>query len=196
MKLTLLSCLAVFFAFNLHAQNEITDKATGESFPASVSFESQGKNYQLDATGVSTRKKLVFKVYSVAHYLQKDAANGKDLLQAIMDDANAKQLTIKWVRDVPAEKVREGYEESFKTAISEPAHAKLQNEIKTYLGFFNQNVKKGDVHVIRWIPGGIIEVQIDGKTVGTIINPEFAKGVWDIWFGAKSVVNRDQLLSR
>src|SRR5258708_4592594 len=133
MKLTLLSCLAVFFAFNLYAQNETSDKTTGESFPATISFENKEKNFQLDLTGVSTRKKLVFKVYSVAHYLQKGAANGNDLLQAIMDDKNAKQLTLKWIRDVPSNKVTEGYEESLKTAIPESEYSKLNNEIKTYV---------------------------------------------------------------
>jgi hypothetical protein len=179
----------------LYAANEVSDKATGETFPAEVSFDYQGKNYQLEATGVSTRKKLIIKIYSVAHYLQKGVASGRDKIQEIMSDANAKQLSIKWVHDVPVEKVRGGYEESLKTAILEPTYSKLQNEIRTYIDFFNQNVRKGDEHVIRWIPGGTIEVQINGKKVGTITNPEFARGLWNIWFGTKSVVNRDNLIS-
>jgi len=195
MKFILFSCLAIFCAFNLNAENEVIDKATGEAFPAEITFDYQGKNYQLDSTGVSTRKKLFIKVYSVAHYLQKGAAAGKDKLQEIMSDSNAKQLTIKWVRGVPADKVQEGYEESFKTAIPEPAYTQLQSAIKTYIAFFNKDVEKGDEHVIRWIPGGVIEVQIKGKTAGTVTNPEFAKGLWNIWFGAKSVVNRDNLMS-
>jgi hypothetical protein len=195
MKFMLFSCLALFCAFNLHAENEVSDKATGEVFPAEISFDYQGKDYQLEATGVSTRKKFIFKVYSVAHYLQKGAATGNDKLQEIMSGANAKQLTLKWVRAAPAAKVQEGYEESFKTAIPDPAYTQLQSAIKTYVAFFNQDVEKGDEHVIRWIPGGIIEVLIKGKTVGTITDPEFAKGLWNIWFGPKSVVNRDSLIS-
>lgn len=195
MKSILFNCLALFCAFTLYAENEVSDKATGAVFPAEISFDYEGKNYQLEATGVSTRKKLIVKVYSVAHYLQKGVVAGKDKLQEIMNDANAKQLTIKWVRDVPASKVQEGYEESLKTAIPVPAYTQLQTPIKSYVSFFNQDVSKGDEHVIRWIPGGIIEVQIKGKTVGTITNPEFAKGLWNIWFGPKSVVNRDGLIS-
>jgi hypothetical protein len=195
MKFHLLSCLAVFFALNLHAANEITDKATGEVFPLEVTFNYQGTDYQLNATGVATRKKLIIKVYSVVHYLQKQVFASKNRLQEIMSDANAKQLTIKWVREVPVAKVQEGYEDSFKTAIPEPAYSQLQSAIKTYIAYFNKDVVKGDEHVIRWIPGGIIEVQINGKTVGTINNSEFAKGLWNIWFGEKSVVNRDNLMS-
>lgn len=195
MRLFILSCLAFFCAFNLHAANDVIDKATGESFPTTISFENQGKKFELDITGVATRKKLLFKVYSVAHYLQKGVVIGSDPIQAILSDDNAKQLTIKWVRDVPGDKVRDGYEESFKTAISGPDYAQLKSAIDTYIGFFNQDVKKGDVHTIRWIPSGIIEVQINGKVVGKVTSPEFAKGLWNIWFGNKSVVNRDNLLS-
>lgn len=196
MKYIALSCFALFFACSAHAENGVTDKSTGESFPSAVSFNADGKDYQLDATGVSTRKKLIIKIYSVAHYLQKGVAKDKDKLQEILSDANAKQLSIKWVRAVPADKVQEGYNESFKTAIPDPAYTQVQTAIKTYLAYFNQDVQKGDEHVIRWIPGGNIEVQINGKTVGTITaGPEFAKGLWDIWFGQKSVVNRDALMS-
>jgi hypothetical protein len=195
MKLTLLSFLTLFCACSVYADTEVTDKATGESFPASISFNADGKDYQLEATGVSTRKKLIIKVYSVAHYLQKGATAGSDKLQTILSDLNAKQLSIKWVRAVPADKVKDGYNESFKTAIQDPAYTQVQSAIKTYLAFFNQDVQKGDEHIIRWIPGGTIEVLINGKTAGTIKDPEFAKGLWNIWFGNKSVVNRDALMN-
>ena len=195
MRLTLLSFLTLFCACSAYAENEVTDKSTGESFPATVSFNYEGKDYELDATGVSTRKKLIIKVYSVAHYLQKEATAGSDKLQTILSDLNAKQLSIKWVRQVPAEKVQEGYNESFKTAIPDPAYTQVQTAIKTYLSFFHQDVQKGDEHILRWIPGGTIEVVINGKTAGTIKDAEFAKGLWNIWFGNKSVVNRDALIS-
>jgi hypothetical protein len=195
MKIFIFSCLALLCTFSLNAFTQVTDNATGEAFPTEVSFDYQGKNYQLDVTGVSTRKKLFIKVYSVAHYLQKGAAAGKDKLQEIMNDANAKQLSIKWVRSVPAATVHEGYEESLKVAFPDQSNSQLQSAINSYIGYFNQDVEKGDEHIIRWIPGGVIEVQIKGKTVGTITNPEFAKGLWNIWFGPKSVVNRDNLMS-
>lgn len=196
MKSILLSCFALVCSFSVLAADEIKDPSTGATFPTEVTFDYQGKNYQLETTGVSTRKKLVFKVYSVAHYLQKGVAEGKDKLGEILNDANAKQLTIKWVRDVPADKVQSGYEESLKGAIPEAAYAKLQTPAKTFIDLFNHDVTNGEEHVIRWIPGGTIEVLINGKPAGTITNPEFAKGLWNIWFGSKSVVNRDNLLTR
>lgn len=191
MKSMILSCLALFCAFTLHA--DVTDETTGISFPSEVSFDYEGKTYDLDITGVSTRKKLIIKVYSVAHYLQKDA-NGEDKIEKILSDENAKQLTIKWARNVPLEKIQSGYHESFKNAIQHP-NAKQQENIDTFVAFFTQEANKGDEHVIRWIPKGIIELEINGNKAGTITDPEFAKGLWNIWFGTKSVVNKDKLMS-
>lgn len=186
--------LALFSSCYLAAADEVTDKATGESFPSTISFNFEGKDYNLKATGVSTRKKLIIKVYSVAHYLQ-EGVESQDKLGAILSDANAKQLSIKWVRAVPLDKVLEGYQESFKNAIPDPAYTELQKQMTTYLGFFTQDVAKGDEHTLRWIPGGTIEVLINGNRAGIINNAAFAKGLWDVWFGAKSVVNRDSLMS-
>ena len=199
MKFSIAQCfvmLSLFSPLSTYAADEISDTATGVTFPKEVSFDAQGKDYQLDATGVSTRKKLIIKVYSVAHYLQKGAHKaGGDKIQEILSDQNAKQLTIKWVRGVTSEQIQEGYRDSFKAAIAEPAFGQLQNEMNVFVGLFKNKADKGDEHVIRWIPGGTIEVYLNGEKAGSIKNEAFAKGLWGIWFGSKSVVNRDNLIS-
>lgn len=193
MKL-LLVFLASFcmWAFNLNAQEEVVDKSTGKMFPKSVAFEYDGKQYELDITGVTTRKKLIIKVYSVAHYLQQGVVVD---LQNIMSDSNAKQFTIKWVHDVSVDKVQNGYQESFSRVFSPERYEALKDEINRFLQFFNQSAKIGDETVFRWIPGGRLEVKINDKQVGSITNKEFVEGVWNIWFGQKSIVDRKELLA-
>jgi hypothetical protein len=192
--LVLCTCL---FSTGLYAQETLMDTSTQAAFPRDVSFESQGKQYQLQATGVATRKKLVFKVYSVAHYLQKGADKPKgDKIQEIMSDDNAKQLTLKWMRDVDPEKVQEGFQESFHKAFSGQESAQLKNEINHFVQFFNQGAHKGDEFVLRWLPGGYIEVLINDHKIGSISNKEFAQRLWSLWFGDHSVVNRDDLISQ
>ena len=71
----------------------------------------------MQATGVATRKKFFVKVYSVASYLQDGANPGGDVVQAIMQDQKAKQLTLKWVHEASPEKVQDGYRESFRNAV-------------------------------------------------------------------------------
>lgn len=174
----------------------IQDTSTGQSFPDEVSFDYNGKAYNLEATGVSTRKKFFVKVYSVAHYLQKaEEGSRSDVMDQIFDDNRAKQLTLKWVRSGGSKKVQDGYHESFEKVLGGREYGALRNEINQYVSWFG-DVNSGEEHVIRWIPGGIIDVYINGQHKGTITNEKFAKAVWEIWLGRKSVVNRNQLVAR
>lgn len=182
---------------SLYGQETLVDSSTGESFPKEVTFDQDGKSYQLEATGVATRKKLIIKVYSIAHYLQKGAAKpGADNVAAILSDDNAKQLTIKWVRGVGGDQVQESYQEALHKTFSAEEYAQLKSEIEAFLNFFRQGAEKGDVFVLRWLPGGILDVEINGKEVGSVSNKLFAKGLWSVWLGDNSVVNRKNLLSQ
>lgn len=175
---------------------EVRDNTTGEVFPSDVSFTHEGTQFNLQATGVSTRKKFFVTVYSIAHYLQNAAdIHGGNKFQEILQDGKAKQFILKWERNVDSGKVQEGFQESFKKALSGSEYKQLQNQIAQFIQFFNHEVKKGDEHILRWIPGGYVEVIINGNKAGSITNQEFAKGLWNIWFGEKSVVDRNQLIS-
>lgn len=189
---TLFCC---FLSLCLYAEDDIRDNSTGIVFPSHVSFDHDGKHYDLQATGVSTRKKFFVKVYSVASYLQQGNESDGDKFQQIMQDNTAKQLTMKWAHEASAEKIQNGYRESFKNVISESEAGPLQNDMNTYINFFNQNAQKGDEHVLRWLPGGYVEVIINGQKAGSLTNPEFAKALWSLWFGSKSVVDRNSLVS-
>lgn len=193
--MTILTRFVSLFFIPLLLSAEIKDTATGEVFPSDVQFTYEGKSYDLRATGVATRKKLIVKVYSVASYLQKDA-KGADTLSKVMSADNAKQLTIKWVRDVPAAKIVETYRESFTTVLGDKSKAGIDQEVDKFLSFFTKDAAKGGELVLRWIPAGHVEVWIDGNKAGSIDSEIFAKALWSIWFGKKSVVNADQLLSQ
>lgn len=193
---SLVACCIGLCTFQLHAQTDtIVDNSTGVAFPRQVSFDANNQQYQLEATGVATRKKLVVKVYSIAHYLQKGAAQGGDKMQAIMSDKNAKQFTIKWVRDVAVDKVQGAYQEAFHKVFSQQDYASLQNEINQFTQYFNNEAHKGDEYVLRWIPEGTIEIIINGNKVGSVNNVRFAQGLWNVWFGPSSVVKVDDLTS-
>jgi hypothetical protein len=193
----LILAVGMFAISSLPAEDTLVDKNTGKSFPAQVSFDFNGKNYELDATGIATRTKFFVKVYSVAHYLQKsNDVNKNTLFNIIFSDDRAKQLSMVWVRDVDSRTIRDGYLDTFKKVFSPQQQQQLQPQIDQFLDFFSQSAKVGDEHVIRWIPGGFITVEINGESKGQVQNVDFAKAVWGIWLGAKSVVQRNQLVSR
>jgi len=171
----------------IFAQGSISDRATGVSFPGSVTVDYNGQDNTLEATGVSTRKKFFAKVYSIASYMEKPTSNVGE-----MDD-QIKQLTLIWVRNVSAKKVQDGYVDSLRDAAGNQ-YGNLKSDIDRYVGFFSQGVRDRDEHVIRSFPGGKVEVYINGDLKGTIENPEFAKALWNVWFGSRSVVKRNDLL--
>lgn len=187
------SCL---FASQAQSEETIVDKSTGLNFPKEVSFEVDGKQFQLDATGVATRKKLIIKVYSIASYLQKGMKDaGGDKFERILSPDSTKQLTMKYVRDVSVNQIQDAFQDSFKRVFPHQEYVQMQGEIASFLHSFNQGIRKGDEYVLRWLPGGNIEVLINGKKTGGVQNEAFARGLWNIWFGRGAIVDRSELVS-
>lgn len=197
MKFIYMGFLAISLCFSCIGSAEIKDPATDATFPSEVTIDSKGKSYKLQATGVATRKKLIVKVYSIAHYIEDAASFSKNnFFKEVLKDGKAKQFTMKWVRDVPADKVVEAYHDSFNKVTAGKENAQLAEHINKFIAFFNQEAKKGDEYILRWLPEGLVEVNINGKNVGSVSNKDFAVALWTIWFGENSVVNRDQLISQ
>ncbi len=188
--------LITFFAGASFAEEMIEDKVTGKTFPTDLSFEYEGDDYNLEATGVATRKKLFIKIYSAAHYMQNPEGLKKDdLYNEIINSNKAKQLTSKWVRGVDKARFAKGYLTSFEKAVSKEQFAQLEPTFNQFLTFFG-DVSKNDSQVIRSLPAGIIIVEINGIEKGKIQNKQFAKALWSIWFGPKSVLSRKRLISQ
>lgn len=173
---------------------EIKDESTGLTFPEKVTIEKDGKTYQLSNTGVATRRKLIVKVYSIASYLQDGAYKGGDKLEALQGDASAKQLIIKFNHDVSADKLRNSFLDAFKNNLSPADYASLQPTIDKTLGVFT-DVKPGDEMVISALPGGYVEVKLNGKQLTSDTNAAFAKALWATWVGPNSVIKRENLVS-
>lgn len=178
------------------AQDTVRDPATGITFPKLVSVDIDGKDHPLQATGVATRKKLFVKVYSVAHYMEDaQKAPPEQAYEQILTAKKIKQLSLQFVRDVPVDKIQEGYRESFSKAFSATELGQFRPQIDQFLGFFDAPIKNGDTQTVQWFPDGKIVVEVNGTEKGTISNEGFARGLWSVWFGKSPVVNRKDLVS-
>jgi hypothetical protein len=197
--------LTVYAAFSLcalftaqgNAQASFTEKGTGKSFPESVAVEYKSNRHQLEATGSATRKKFFVKIYGVAHYMEDPIrARGDRAFDEIINAKKAKQLSIKWARNASVKQVQDGYHESFNKALSRNEQQQFDSDVNKFIEFFKRPVRDGDHHIINWLPDGTVQVFINGNSVGTIKNEAFAKGLWKIWFGHNSVVDRADLVSK
>ena len=197
-KLVTYVLLALFSSnlLTMTANAAVTDNTTGLSFPDTEIIRINDADHTLQSTGVATRKKFFAKIYTVAHYMEDPQGKGDTLLNEILNSNRPKQLSIKWVRSISGKKVQEGYKESFNKAIERDQRRALQTNINQFIGFFSYGVREGDTHHLIWLPDGTIQVIVNGDQVGTIQDKEFAKALWSIWFGRKSVVNRMDLISR
>ncbi|HXX65364.1 MAG TPA: chalcone isomerase family protein [Bacteroidota bacterium] len=179
------------------AQETVTESSTGKTFPATVKYSSGGTDYTMSLTGTTVRKKFVFKVYAMAHYMQDPPkASKEDALKAILADGKAKQITMEFVRDVDPEKIKEAYTDGFKENATAEEWKSLQGTVEKFVGYFSREVKENDQLVLRWLPGGIIVATVIGEEKPPITDPLFARVLWTIWFGKNSIVDPDELVAR
>jgi hypothetical protein len=180
-----------------HGQELVKEPSTEKSFPAGVKYTYAGTEYPMDITGVAVRKKFLFKVYGLAHYMQ-DPPHGtlEKVLKDIMTDGKAKQLTMVFVRDVDQEKIRGAYRDGFEENAGSDGMAAIKESVNRFVGFFDRNVKENDVFILRWLPGGIIMTNVCGDEKPAIVDQHFASTLWSIWFGENSIVDREDLVSR
>lgn len=194
----LLVVLALLFGTaRLSAQDRIVEPSTEKAFPAAVTISSGEEQHALSITGVTVRKKFVFKVYAMAHYIESPPTGStKDVLKAMMVDGKAKQITMDFAREVTVEQIRGAYGDGFKENAAEAELTSLQPSIDTFLGYFDAPVKENDTFILKWFPGGKIVPVISGKEKPAIVNQRFAEVLWTIWFGEDSIVDREELVAR
>jgi hypothetical protein len=179
------------------AQESVQEPSTGKSFPAVVKYTSTGTEYTMSLTGVAVRKKLVFKVYGMAHYAQ-DAVKApkEEALGAMLVDGKARQITMDFSRDVDAEKIRDAYMDGFKENATADEFKSIQPLVDQFVGFFSNEVKENQQFILRWLPGGIVLATVAGEEKPPITNPLFARVLWSIWLGKDSIVDREDLVAR
>ncbi len=179
-------------------QQNFQEPSTHLMFPLSIAILDQHKTFNLSLTGVATRTKFIVKVYSIAHYgqnLLKENSSNPSIFDSLLQDNTVKQYTLKWVHDVPLAKIGETFYETFQKILTQEQERAMHPYLDRYIALYDQGAKKGDTHFIRWLPGGRIQLWINEQQKGEIINVEFAKALWSIWLGPKSIVDRHKLIS-
>lgn len=190
--------LTFMFPWVIFSQETVKEPSTGKVFPAEVKFTHEGKEYVLAATGLTVRKKVIFKVYGMVHYMEGPPRTGseEDAFKAVLTDGKAKQITLDFARDVDAAKIKEAYADGFKEHTSPADLQKIQPLIDQFVGFFTNDVKENEQFIFRWLPGGSIVAIVQGEEKPVITDGLFAQALWSIWFGKDSIVDRSDLIER
>jgi len=159
--------------------------------PNQIAFREDGKDYALVLTGNAMRKKLLFPIYSVSHYMEKNAAKS-----VILTDGPAKQLVIRYSRHISGDRIRADILSDFNLNATPAEYQEIRPLTEKLLAFFSKSVRKNDELIIRWLPGGKIKVYFNTEEKGAVTNATFAKVLWSIWFGQHAAVNPSRLTAR
>lgn len=132
---------------------------------------------KLVLNGAGLRKKAIFKVYVGALYLPSKTSNAEAAIAA-----GTAKVTMRFMRDVDAEKLRGAWTEGFATNNAPGDMPKLKARIDRFNALFT-DVKEGELVEIDLMNG--VSVTIGGKARGSIEGDDFAKAVLRIWLGPK-----------
>ena len=196
-SVTLLLALLLTATSHLLAQESVTEPSTGKIFPAEVKVQYGGTDYVLKVTGVAVRKKVVFKVYGMAHYMQDPAkGSSREAFAALLSEGKAKQIVMDFARDVDVGKIQDAYKDGFKEHASAEELKQIQPLIDRFIGYITKDIKVNDRYVLRWFPTGTVVAVLQGEEKPAIVNETFARTLWSIWLGEDSIVDRDALIAR
>ncbi|WP_121665461.1 chalcone isomerase family protein [Mesonia aquimarina] len=167
---TFLLVLTTFCAVHLStAQTEIS----GITIPNSETF---GK-HTLQLNGAGVREKLWIDLYVGGLYLAEKSSDAS----AIVNSENAMAVKLHIVSSlISSKKMISAVEEGFENSTDDNT-APIQTEIDQFIGFFKEEITKGDIFDITYQPERGVVAYKNGKEKGTIKGMKFKKALFGIW---------------
>jgi Chalcone isomerase-like len=180
-KFSTLIITALFFALTFSvpfSANAIEIKGVKVDETAQV-----GSN-ALVLNGAGVRTKMVFKVYVAALYLAQKQADAN----AVINDTGNKRVSMHFLRELSADKLLHGMNEGFEDNNSAAEMTAIEPQMKTFRAMMTsaKAVKEGDVIVLDLTAAGT-QVNINGKSLGTVEGEAFNQALLRVWLGAKPV---------
>lgn len=142
-----------------------------------------GANLSLNGAGV--RKRVFFRIYVGALYLQRKQAG----VDAVLADAGPKRVAMHLLRDLTAEQLFSALKEGLAANHTPEQVAKMEPQVKQLEGVFNavKTAKTGDVILLDYLPGAGTRIIVNRDEKGTIAGEEFYRGLLRIWLGRDPV---------
>ena len=137
-------------------------------------------NETLLLNGAGIRKKaMVLKLYSGGLYLPSKTKDAAAIIGADQNQAIQLVITSSFVSsEAMSEAVEDGFEASTR-GNTDPFAA----EIKTFMGFFSEDIVEGDTYDITYQTGKGVVCYKNKKELGSIQGMDFKKALFGIWLG-------------
>src|SRR5690606_37985290 len=173
MKKSIFLLLALMITLSVPAQT----KAGGAVIPNSLNYDGE----KLILNGAGVRVKYFMDMYAGALYLKTKSSNANSIASANEPMAVKLHMVSKMITsDRMIEAVNEGFENSIS---GNPGN--LKSDIERFKGFFKEEINKGDVFDLVYLPSRGVVVSKNDKELGTIKGLPFKKALFGIWLSDK-----------
>ena len=154
-------------------------KVSGVEIPEMFKTSS-GTELMLNGAGV--RSKFFMDLYVGTLYLTKTSDSGSEVIKS--DEPMAIKLNIVSGM-ITSDKMIDAVDEGFENATNGNT-APIKAEMGQFLGAFKEEIKKGDIFDVVYIPGTGIELFKNGKQLDTVGGGmPFKEAVFGIWLSGK-----------
>lgn len=169
MKKLLVLFVAVFGLNLTSAQTEIG----GATLPNTLEYGSE----KLILNGAGVREKFWMDMYAGGLYLKNKSGDATEIMNN--DEAMALKLHIV-SKMITSKRMMDAVNEGFENATGGNT-APIQAEIKKFISFFEDEINKGDIFDLVYLPERGSVIYKNGKESGTIQGMEFKKALFGIW---------------
>ena len=159
------------------AASALAGEAAGVKMPDTTTVE--GKTLKLN--GIGLRKKMLFKVYVAALYVETPS---RDAATVIHSD-QVKSITLHILRSLDGAQIGEAISDGF-WRNSKEQMSELNDRLQRLIGMFPA-VVDGDEITLTYVPGKGLSVTAKGQAKGTIEGKDFADALFGVWLGANPV---------
>lgn len=179
----LIAIAALFLLSSTLRAQDVVEPRSG------VKFAGKDGELTLTGTGLRTKTFLKVKVYAVGLYVADSALSGplaahkgKPKTAAFYKDLVwgdfPKEIRMSFVRDLSASQIQGAFRETLEGAD--------KAKVEAFVSYFG-DLKVGQEYLLRWAPGGTLEVTAAGAAKPPIADKNFAAAVFGIWLGEKPI---------
>jgi hypothetical protein len=152
-------------------------EVAGVKMPDTMTVE--GKTLKLNGTGL--RKKIFFKVYVAALYVETPSTDPATIIAS----DQIKSITLHILRSLGGAQIGDAISDGFWRNSKDRMYA-LNDRLQKLIGMFPA-VDYGDEIVLTYVPGKGLSVTAKGQAKGTIEGKDFADALLGVWLGANPV---------
>ena len=149
----------------------------GEELPAQI----QTGEHRLGLNGSGARTKTFLELYVAGLYLTKPNSNSTNIIAADEPMAIRIKITSGFVSQ---SSLVDSLEDGFKK-VSGGDSREIRKEINQFRECFKDEIKKGDVFEMLYLPNQGVSVSKNGKLMGTVVGAKFKQALFGIWLSDK-----------